>query len=376
MKNLFKWKTIRDTLIIGLITYALIELVCFIFIEIKYVPAEKPSFTYIFYGKNWKPIFADINPIWGAWHEPGNIVSTKDCFNVSYRINSYGARDKERIKENGANRVIVLGDSFMEGYGVEENERVSNLLEKELKVEFLNFATTSMGPTQEYLLYKDLAKNFSHDKVLIGILPFNDFQDDDRDFSLKIDPKLYKPFWVGSYPDYKLTYSPLKLEDSESLDYKIKLATSFRGNLTEFLKSYTYWFNIYFYLKHVKPIVYLAKSNLPYSGYYDYTLKEFNKMKFSIENIKREAQGKEIYIFTIPVQSDLSRYAIENKVSKLGNELGAFCKNSGIHYLDLLPETYNDYGKDASKLYLSCDGHWNATGNKYTEKLLVKFLKK
>ena len=71
------------------------------------------------------------------------------------KINSKGLRDKEYQydKQRGVFRILVLGDSFTWGYGVELKEifteRLENMLGK--NVEVLNAGVTGYGTDQEML---------------------------------------------------------------------------------------------------------------------------------------------------------------------------------------------------------------------------------
>jgi len=121
--------------------------------------------------------WADIDPDFGVWHR-ANVSYTheKSCFSVTYTSNSYGALDKERSRRSPAPRVVVLGDSMMEGLTLGTPQRLSNRLEEMTGIEHLNFATSqTFGPIQYLLAYETLAKKFDHDLVLVGFLPENDF---------------------------------------------------------------------------------------------------------------------------------------------------------------------------------------------------------
>jgi hypothetical protein len=72
------------------------------------------------------------------------------CLEMDNLYNSYGARDKENKNICDTNRVILLGDSFVEGFGVKENGRFSNLLEKETGKEMMNFSCNSSAITVSY----------------------------------------------------------------------------------------------------------------------------------------------------------------------------------------------------------------------------------
>src|SRR6185503_12948152 len=121
----------------------------------------------------------DVNPDFGVWHLPdASIRHTKSCFDVTYHSNSYVARDRERAEQSSDRRIVVLGDSMTEGAGVNDPERFASLLERDSRIEHMNFATAgSFGTIQYWLLYKTLASRFSHSAVFIGMIPVNDFWD-------------------------------------------------------------------------------------------------------------------------------------------------------------------------------------------------------
>ena len=56
--------------------------------------------------------------IWGAWHiKNGKTRQKRSCYDVVYSSNEVGARDNSFLK-NSLNDIILIGDSFAEGYGV------------------------------------------------------------------------------------------------------------------------------------------------------------------------------------------------------------------------------------------------------------------
>ena len=52
---------------------------------------------------------------------------------MTYNSNSYGMRDIEREKEGSGRRFVVIGDSFVEGFGVSSDNRFTNKLEEKLQ---------------------------------------------------------------------------------------------------------------------------------------------------------------------------------------------------------------------------------------------------
>jgi hypothetical protein len=102
------------------------------------ISGEAGSFLFLHYiaGVDWIPAYLIQGPPlgggwlserepWGAWHLP-NKTGRKEgrCYSAALRSNFFGARDRERTVSGDTNRTIVLG------WGIEEGERFSNLLER------------------------------------------------------------------------------------------------------------------------------------------------------------------------------------------------------------------------------------------------------
>ena len=242
----------------------------------------------------------------------------RNCYDIVYSSNSYGARDIERSLYSKAPRVIVLGDSFMEGMGVERGERLSEILENQLGIEHLNFGTSGhFGPVHEYLLYKHLAKKFNHEIIILGILPDNDF--DDMDSQKRKDR--YFPYFEGKYPDYQLKYSIRSLDKSS---WKLGNPKDDRP-LKHFLLNYTYTRNLYDYIGALLDNWSLGRnirqgSYQKISSFVEYDSEKWDMMKYSYEKIIEEAACKKILFFTIPRMKDIWWYK-ENRTSPLGEKV-------------------------------------------------------
>src|SRR5678815_4139427 len=78
-------------------------------------------------------------------------------FSHQVRINSAGWRDRERSPEKppGIFRIVVLGDSFTWGHGVEDEEIFTRRLEQKLSgVEVLNMGLSGSSTDQQLLILK------------------------------------------------------------------------------------------------------------------------------------------------------------------------------------------------------------------------------
>ena len=105
----------------------------------------------------------------------GRYQSTE--FNTSYRISSAGLRDREFAvpKPAGIFRILMLGDSFTEGDGVEAQETFSKRLESMLAgrfgeghVEVVNAGVGSYSPLLEYLYLTKSGLALAPDMVILN----------------------------------------------------------------------------------------------------------------------------------------------------------------------------------------------------------------
>lgn len=354
----------------------LVEIGCFLVVKLDYLSANIPDYSYELIQE---PFWADINPYFGVWHNRKEYRHVKDCFDIVYRTNSAGAIDTERSLLSKKPRVVVLGDSFVEGYGAQTQKRFTDLLEKSTGIEFLNFGTAgNFSPTQYYLMYKHLAKKYSHEVVIIALLPANDFIEDDFENSTSLFAGRYRPYWVGEYPSYRLTYSLETLDQSTwSVPYFEKKNRSKKVKFTEALRSFTYTYNVYEYFRSL--MTYRKSLKVSYnepletnltSGYYDYSPIQWSRMKFSLQKIEEEAADKRLVILTIPTLNDIRRFS-QNRLSPLHALMEKYCNERNIKYVDLLPFFFENYSP-WEDLYLPCDGHWSEKGHKAAAEILIQ----
>ncbi|MEI6565015.1 MAG: hypothetical protein WCO42_11995 [bacterium] len=296
--------------------------------------------------------WADSNPTFGVWHDPhSSFKHVSPDYNLTYHANAWGMRDKERNKNaEGRKRHVVLGDSFMEGWGVATDDRMSDILERTTGQEYLNFGTSgSFGPTQYLMLYTHFAKEFEHTALIISILPDNDFLDDDYDYCRTMHAGRIRPFFTGAKPDYQLAITSPQAPSAAS------------KYLEQFLLQFTYTGNV---IKHFKELSRHKQAVLPvdYAGYFDFTPAQWDRMEHVLQEFRKAAPALPILVLTIPCDTDFQR---TEKVGAppLPGKMRELCRTLGIEYLDLMPAIQSAPGGWQS-CYLKTDRHWNATGNK------------
>lgn len=299
---------------------------------------------------------------WGAWHLPNALVAhTNWCYDARYRSNSYGARDIER-PISGRDRAVFIGDSFVEGYTVNDADRMTNILEAHYGVPVLNFGTGGhAGPLQYEILYRELARRFEHGFVFVGILPDNDFSDNDQ------------AAWKG-LPEYRRLYRPYYSADGKSAVYALAQPPALNrvvqtpGRMAlELARRYTWTFGL---LKEVRRVV-LERQHRgeaqsgSYSGYRDATAEQLQNVIGSLRRIAVMAQedGRRMAVVLFPRPSDYALAEADVTIRKAFDELAA---TAGIIVVDLREQV--PYEPD---LYQKCDGHWSPMGNRAAAKAIL-----
>ena len=94
-------------------------------------------------------------------------------------INSFGLRDREYTLEKpaGVSRLLVLGDSYAWGYGVQDDEIFTEVMEDRLtdkNWQVVNTGVSGWGTDQEYLFLTNEGFDYHPDVVLLLFFVFND----------------------------------------------------------------------------------------------------------------------------------------------------------------------------------------------------------
>lgn len=152
----------------------------------------------------WNPMYVSperdrfwrYDPLLGWAHLPRQegVLETPQ-FRISVRINHQGLRDREHLYERPSDvkRILVLGDSFAWGYGVEAEDRFSQRLETSLGVEVINAAVSGYGTDQELLWLRTEGVKYEFDFMIL-VLAGNDIGDNHRQLVHAI---YYKPQFVS-----------------------------------------------------------------------------------------------------------------------------------------------------------------------------------
>lgn len=187
----------------------------------------------------WRPLYVSperdrfwrYDPLLGWAHEPGQegIFEARQ-FRTHVRINQAGLRDREHTydRPDGVKRILVVGDSFAWGYGVEDADRFSQRLESMPGVEVINAGVSGYSTDQELLWLTNEGVKYEFDLVILA-LTGNDLGDNHRDL---VNTIYYKPRFVNDEGQLTLVGYPVP---RTNLPGKLIYHLSQRSALTYFL---------------------------------------------------------------------------------------------------------------------------------------------
>jgi hypothetical protein len=336
-----------------------IEVVLYAAVMAGIANIDLPSYSL----KQAEPFWQDVNPDFGAWHVTnGSFRHRRSCFDLIYTSNAFGMRQGPTMLTSRSPRVVVLGDSFVEGWGVDAADRFTDRLAALTGIEHLNFGVSGdFGPTQSFFLYRTLATRFDHDAIILTVLPENDFFDD-----LPVPWRLrrgarHRPFLVGTYPDYRLAYPEGGWSPDKHTGWHVK------NLLREFWL--TYRVGDYAIAVSQQVLAFWRKRgefDPTHSLYFDYTPEDFGRLRYAIEQIKAAAGERPVLVVTIPVEMDYQR-AKAAGTPPLTRELETMAAELGITYVDLL-ERMND--AQHARYFLKCDPHWSTLGHEQAARFI------
>ena len=299
----------------------------------------------------------------------GQLASPAE-YRITVSTNSLGFRDDE-IRAKEKDRIVVVGDSFALGIGVEEEETFSTLLERKLtEYEVINTGVPSYETWREkrYLQQSKLEPD-------IVILAFfhNDINGNENENICTSNVR--KGYLVddnyNSMPSLLFNMRILLNTKAESYCLLKDSALNVKSRLTK---------------RELEPAIQgslLAYfTNEPYKGKAAENWNVTKRLLKETANIVKES-GSEFIILIIPDKLQVEeeswkpiteRYGITSKdfdTEKLNTMLKEFAEENDITVVDPLPQLK----KADKKLYYDFDRHFNAEGHKIVAEVLYEHLK-
>jgi GDSL-like Lipase/Acylhydrolase family len=344
---------------------------------------------------------------------------------ISVTINSLGFRGEEFALATTKKRVVVYGDSFIEGEFTPLENTFVKQLEKRLlaqreNVEVINAGVVGYGPDQVSLKMRQELPILKQDLVIVAIFAGNDFGDLLRDKIYKLDAHnqlQQNNYFLDSTLRSTLTASafPQKLDrfqiilrlkalrqffrlktvrkflsemkrilrpESFSAEQRIYFHQMFDRDFTESVKEYTTYIlendkcvrNLIF--DHYEADI-AVSPDAPSSRY------KIKLMEGVILKIRQTAHsnGVPLVLMIIPAATDISdrfEYQVDQnehqqyKRSRLTDILETIAIKHKIKCLNLFP-SFRENG--ANHFYLGFpDGHWNDAGQRLAAELMTRLI--
>ena len=356
-ENWFQANPRKARWLIFLLCFAFVELICRVLVaggllhHETYPTTRKPGF------------WAYIDPVVGIWRYPNaTLHHVTDCIDQTYHTNSAGARDPERsLRSTAARRMVVLGDSMVEGHGAPFGDRMTDILEQRTGIEHLNFGTSGhFGTIQEWLYYEAYASQYDHTDVLVFILPANDFEDNDvGEFSART----YRPYLRKSDANHEIleVYYPVAFADRDVAERKLSTV------IKNAIDNNVYVFNALRVATHIlKDSAREGRPAAPVATYDNYTEQDIAYMLHALDGIVKQARARKVFIFTIPMEGDAQFVKREGYGFELVDILSDFAaRYENVKFSDLLPgfmEYADAQGIAFRDFSLGCDPHWSPLG--------------
>lgn len=344
-------------------------------------------------------VFYEQDPLLGWRHVAGKkgIFRTNE-YAIEESFNSQGVRGPEYPykKDSQEFRILVLGDSFAEGYSVSFENLFSELFKAKLNqggkepYQVINLGTAGYSTDQELLLFENEGKKYWPDLTVIL------FYENDVWFNTQ------SHYWRGRKPYFLLKEGRLILVD---------LAASRKAefvnfqNISRSIKSWIRNFYLYNFINRVvenSPFFYhlALRSGLKkfpnefrvWKKNPDADFREaWNLTEALLLRLKDSAKkaGSRLIVFYVPAQTSIDeqiwqdakiKYNISDKEwspNTTGVELAAICKENGIPFVnpqdDFLRKS-EEFKSQGKRLYFRYDGHWNKDGHALVADVLYSYV--
>lgn len=289
-------------------------------------------------------------------------------FKVRVDTNSNGLRDYEYpiIKPEKAYRILVLGDSFTFGEGVEMEKGYTKALEKRLnssnkdrRYEVINASAFDWGTSEEYLYLKHYGLRFKPDMVVLGFFIGNDiWQNRFGSFNLDKEGRLIA---IGSESvNTRLNRFLKQIPGYLSIRERSQLLALLRRKINIFLERDV--FKAYF---GVTMSLYEGRPNFDAKKGLDITASLIKDMKALCDQ-----NGVKFVLVLIPSVEQVypERFGLKDlKVNFPNGVINGIGKKNGIPVVDLYP-SYREGGKN---YYYEENKHWNEEGHKLAGEALA-----
>jgi len=303
-------------------------------------------------------------------------------FKTSVAINSLGLRERELgPKPPGAYRILVLGDSFVFGQGVDAESTFPHLLESELTLrvpevawQVINAGVPGYGTDQQVAFLEELGWSLEPDLVIVALFAGNDVYDN------SIGGQVRRSVRNG------YLYDEHRAQEKAA-------RSAFVGPVTSWLALHS---RLYVFIRSQFDAVQWARgSRIPVPSEHLDALRLSPSANFMdglartetlLERMADQAAQHDARLLVVllpaAIQVDDALWdrtltlfhlsADEFDRAQLGKLFDQFTRRLGIPFLDLLPAMLSTY--TGPPLYFETDIHWTAEGHRAAAPVIARYL--
>ena len=339
-------------------------------------------------------LLTQYDPLLGWSKIPGKIGShTTSEYSITERINSHGIRGPEYTyhKHDNEFRILILGDSFAEGYTVEFDQLFSEILKRDLNAnaprqyEIINTGTGGYSTDQELLLFQNQGKLYSPDLTIL-LFYFNDVWYNQTAM-----------YWRGSKPMFEINQTDLMLTNVPMPQPNIESASFFK-KIKSWLSRNSY---LYAAIRQVGQNMTsdhevndvmdhdFAVFKMPYDGR---VATAWTVTEALIAQLKRETTlaGSEFVVFYVPPrfsvytdewESIIQRYALPGELWNVewpAVEVAGICERVQIECIEptaMFKAASAELAARHERLYFVRDPHWTGKGHELVAEILLNYVR-
>lgn len=285
-----------------------------------------------------------------------NLLIENENYSIQIFTNSNGYRDDEWQLNSDEQRILIIGDSFSVGYGINKSERYSDVLSSKLSdFKIYNAAVSGYNIEQMKLTAIKLLNVLQPNFIILGL--------NIDVLNRVVDPYVY-------FEGFCLKKS--KLEYAEVVENKLILyhfSNRYIQYIERFLLTNSFLYN--FVIDRSR----ILKKNLinGISGKEDFDQKLLDIIQQQLSELSVYLQENEIKLLVLPVIQHNRASEFELTSLYYYERVKSFCLNNKITFVDVVPQLEFAI-KKGSDLWINNDPHWNKDAHEITAEVIVETL--
>ncbi len=301
----------------------------------------------------------------GDW-AAGFAVADPHIYETEYRFDQHGFRNDKDPNDRDPQRadVVLLGDSFVEGYRVAQDKTCAVALSQEFNSDVVNLGRADYGPPQQLVVLKRYALPLRPRVVVWFVFVENDLS----------DLAEYERA-IADWPAYvdQINRFSARCFTRNALDVLGTWLDSFRSEESDLARRRSgQWQSetLYFGFQPLQPT--------------PERLEQLTRLEAILREADLLCRQNEVRLLVayVPtkhaVYGDLCDFPPDGDVihwqpSGLASHLGQSCQEAQIEYLDLT-DSLKAAAADGKRVYLPDDGHWSPAGHAAVAKTLREYL--